>query len=269
MKNSLGDKTRVVLIYFILLFVASSIFVSDVYARVTATKSVENEKGDIVFITIDGTISKYDVDELRRVHAQRSSKLSNVYLVTLNSRGGDLEAAIELGSILRKLYATANIPKDEVCYSSCVFILAGATNRLVSGEVGIHRPYLATTDARDFEAVQKHQRSLAEKAKKYLVEVNVFPQLYDAMVAVPPERLKVLSIKEQHEYGLVGTDPVLQELDDAKEARAYGLSKQEYLHRKAMAEDICVQNIIVEGKQFKIEEYLRCQEGIMRGSTSR
>lgn len=125
------------------------------------------------------------------------------------------------------------------CYSSCVLILAGAVKRVFSHNIGIHRPYSLSTDARNFQMIQVEQRQIAKLAKDYLEEMNVSPLLYDAMVNIPPENIKLLSTSELQNYGLLEVDPVEQEMSDAFNAKKYGLSKVEYLRRKVKVYDTC------------------------------
>jgi len=64
------------------------------------------------------------------------------WMIYLNSPGGDVTAAIATGRLLRSVEAPVAIKDNQECVIACVLILAGATNRLIYGKVGIHRPYL-------------------------------------------------------------------------------------------------------------------------------
>ena len=130
---------------------------------------------------VTGLITQSDLRELARaVDIMSKTKATPFFL--LNSNGGDVEVAIAIGRRLRQFQATALTWDDGGCYSSCVFILAGAVRRTLSTSIGIHRPYSSRTDKRDYQAIQLDQRRLAKLAKDYLEEVNVLPSLYDAMV---------------------------------------------------------------------------------------
>ncbi len=67
----------------------------------------------------------------------------NTVNIALDSPGGDIYAAMEIGKTIRE---TSNhavyIRENGVCYSSCVLIFAGGAQRFVyHGSLGIHRPY--------------------------------------------------------------------------------------------------------------------------------
>jgi ATP-dependent protease ClpP protease subunit len=157
----------------------------------------------------------------------------------LNSGGGDLDAAIGIGRLVRRMSAQVIVPAGGKCYSACVFIAAGGVHRSLNDRTGIHRPYSTRTDYRDFATVQAEFNRTAAIAKAYLQEMNVSPALYDAMVSIPPEKLRILSESELDEFGLGPTDPVQQEIDDAAFAQDYKLSKSEFLRRKAKAKTAC------------------------------
>ena len=98
---------------------------------------------------LDGKIDSTTADKVRRLikdtkeSATRYKKEpSFVWPVELDSPGGDVEAAMEIGRIFRKERVWVLLPTSAVCFSACVLVLAGSVNRLIFGKVGIHRPYL-------------------------------------------------------------------------------------------------------------------------------
>lgn len=175
----------------------------------------------------------------------------------LNSGGGDLDAAIGIGRLVRKMSAQVIVPFKGKCYSACVFIAAGGVHRSLNDHIGIHRPYSTRTDNRDFPTVQAEFNRTAAIAKAYLQEMNVSTALYDAMVTVPPEKMRILSESELEEFGIGATDPVQQEIDDAAAAQAYRLSKPEFLRRKAKAKTFCPSAGL-------LQVYEDCRDKIMR-----
>jgi len=214
---------------------------------------------------ITGLITQSDLQELSRaVDIMRGSKATPIF--RLNSNGGDIEVAIAIGRQLRQFRALALTWGQGKCYSSCVFILAGAVYRMLSTTIGIHRPYSIITDKRDYQTIQSDQRRLAKIAKDYLEEVNVSPSLYDAMIIIPPEKIKLLSESELEGYGLLEVDPVEQELDDAAEARKYSLSKVEYFTRKAKANIICASDYNSGALTGNIDSYYACYKDVLRST---
>jgi hypothetical protein len=164
------------------------------------------------------------------------------YMVSLDSEGGDVAAAMEIGRMFRKARVNTIVGKGDKCLSACIFLLAGSVKRTYVGDaVGIHRPYSADTEAITFEAMQQRTTNLGNLASRFLKEMNIPSTLYDAMTQVPPEQIKILDDIELDHYGLKADDPVFSELNRNAEARAAGLSKSDYLARK-VAYDQCVEN---------------------------
>lgn len=214
---------------------------------------------------ISGEIVKSDLQDLARA-VSIMSKTKATPLFRLNSRGGDVETAIAIGRQLRKYHATAIAWDQGGCYSSCVFIFAGAVRRSSgSSSIGIHRPYFNTTNFRDYEQIQADQRRLAKIAKEYLEEVNVLPSLYDAMISIPPERIRMLSESELQQYGLSEIDPAEQELFDTAEARRRGISKGEFMKRKAQVNVSCANAYKYGAQSSNFEQYFKCAESVLSG----
>ena len=211
---------------------------------------------------IDGVISDADQRQVAAI-ADRLAGSKRTPFFWLNSSGGDVEAAIAIGRQLRRIGATAMMWDEAKCLSSCVFVLAGATRRVLVGKIGIHRPYALRTDQRTYDSVQMEQRRLAKLAKEYLEEMNVSPLLYDAMVRVPPEQIRLLSRSDLERFGITETDIVEHEVHDAGEARKYGLSKTEYLRRKSQA-DISCKGELERGKaDGNFNSYFACRTSIL------
>jgi hypothetical protein len=69
--------------------------------------------------------------------------------------------------------------------------------------------------------------------------MNVNEQLADAMLRIDPSQLRLLNYSEMNSYGLTSEDPVAREIKELKEAQKFGLSRQEYMRRKALAARQC------------------------------
>ncbi|SRR6266446_5008592 len=214
-----------------------------------------------------GEIKSADVQETSEIiqliramrRSMRKDQAASIQ-VLLDSQGGNVTAAIEIGRLLRKARATAIVTAPSQCLSACVFVLAGAVARYPAGPVGIHRPYSTETSARTFDQVQQQYSANERAAKQFLADMNLPPSLFEAMVRVPPEKVSVLSVEEVKTFGLLGLDPVEQEIRDAAEARRLGLTKRELLKRKARVEEECDSLLSGPGNA-----YSNCRDKVMRG----
>jgi len=194
----------------------------------------------------------------------------------INSRGGDVAAAMAIGRILRR--ERAHLMVDDYCISSCVLILAGAVDRYIgrSAVVGIHRPYLAGTTAQrlmtteQVEQVKSVYGNILQDIRAYLREMNISERLADDMLTIEPERSRTLNQAELKGYGLATSDPTEQqrravenEVRNLQEAAQLGLDRAEYTRRKALGERICV-NTAGGEPMTDYSEIWRCKQQVLK-----
>lgn len=141
----------------------------------------------------------------RRADAQNALQREVALRVDLDSPGGELFSALEIGRLLRDEQASVQIRDGASCVSACVFVLMGATERdLDAGaRVAIHRPSLGTSD-RDDALVEAMSAQLVQ----YAQQMNVARDLVDDMMRIPADRLRWLQPAELAAYGLVAAGPI-------------------------------------------------------------
>lgn len=154
--------------------------------------------------------------------------------VTLAGNGGDVDAAMEVGRLLRKLGVSTFVASGDQCLSSCVFAFMGGDRRTVAGHIGIHRPYFSST--RKVENRRLHYRQLQQRLQRYIEELDFPPSLYEALMRVPSESISILSGADLKKYYLHGMSPSAEEEADAVAAGNLGISVLEYLQQKAQAQ---------------------------------
>jgi hypothetical protein len=172
------------------------------------------------YIKFSGEITKESMRTLREVVTKLRAAGIKETLLWVTSEGGDLPAALSFGRFLREgEYHNLEVMVVTRCNSSCVFLLAGAFKRTPwTGKVGIHRPYLSPTTAREmgYKDLQRAYAGLLPQIKTFLKDANVKESLADDMWQIPSHQLKVLSDEELDAYGLSGNDAVLVEQENAK-----------------------------------------------------
>ena len=213
---------------------------------------------------LSGKITKDDIKGVSKIVESTLSKNKTPF-IRLNTPGGDMEAAIEIGRLLRKSRAIALTYSQGKCYSACVFVLAGAVRRQLTETVGIHRPYSTDINKKDYHQVQSESRRLAKLAKEFLEEMNVSPTLYDDMVNIPPERLEILSELQLKKYGVLEIDPIEEDLDNSTDSRKYGISKSELLYRKSRIDRICRKEFIYGENSGDFMKYSNCRIEVLTG----
>ena len=185
-------------------------------------------------VFLQGYITTEDVYALKMmenlIKKGRQSIAGNY--VSLSSNGGEVDAAMELGRLLRKLGVSTVVAQGEQCLSSCVFAFMGGDRRTAAGRIGIHRPYFSS--AREVPDRRIYYRHLQKKLQEFIDELDFPMSLYEAVMAVPPELVSILSPAELKRFYLEGMSPSTQDEADAASARSQGISVVEYLQRKSV-----------------------------------
>jgi hypothetical protein len=224
------------------------------------------DKTCLAVIQINGEISTGDDKKFRDlfssvVRAKPNNCPSIQLVVHPRSGGGDVEAALTLGYEIRKRRGFVVITEGARCESSCVFLLAAGVERIVVGEVGIHRPYFGNLDSRtSTKDIQRQRDELNLNIAKFLKEMDVSQQLLEDMLSIRPEDIKYLTNDELKRYRLVGADATHDEAKTARAASIYGLTSSEYRRRDADADRRC----ILSGPSNKeLEQWLICRNSVL------
>ncbi|WP_395664463.1 hypothetical protein [Methylocella sp.] len=130
-------------------------------------------------------------------------------LVFLNSSGGKIVAAMELGQEFRAARATVvvaapgdYIPQQAVCYSSCVYALMGAVRRIVppGGQVGVHRIFAWRGDNRRYAG-----EGMTSMLRRYTANMGVSVDLVALAERVDPDHMRILTPSEMSGLRLAST----------------------------------------------------------------
>ena len=188
-----------------------------------------------VRVFLSGEITRADVDSAALMMGLLGSGRQKIAgnTVWLASNGGDIDAGMELGRLLRDRGLYTLVGKNDQCMSACVFVFMGGERRSVAGRLGIHRPFFPYThDVPDRQARFRH---LTKVLREYIDAMEFPASLYDAVMLVPPESIQILTPGELKTYYLEGISPSSEDRLDALAARRLGLSMRAYLQHKATA----------------------------------
>jgi len=124
--------------------------------------------------------------------------------VAINSPGGAVNEALDVGRIIRARALDTRILSGMACLSSCPYVLAGGVERHVSlsGAVGLHQHYYETPGYMPvYFAVENIQRSQGA-TMGYLIEMGVDPGVMIHGLTTPPDDIYVLVESELLESAL-------------------------------------------------------------------
>ena len=131
-------------------------------------------------------------------------------VVFLNSPGGSLVTAMQLGRVLREhafdtrvgtRTTDATRATAGTCHSACPFILAGGVQRSAEpgSAVGLHRAE-NRQPPRDVDAFQQVVRT---QVVEYLAEMGVHAEVANIMEVIPHDRIRDLTVDEALQLNLV------------------------------------------------------------------
>jgi hypothetical protein len=187
---------------------------------------VDTDSKYIYAVSLNGPIAKGDLNRLKAAFGRRLTPTKQAPSIVLDSPGGELSEAMAIGRWVRETKLRVLIRQNAKCFSSCVYILAAGQQKMVLGDIGIHRPYLLSVPSAGVEAAM---RNALRKSRDYFENMNVPVQLADAMFSTPPEKLMILDESELSAYRLNQDDIAFSEERDLKSAAAYGMTRQEYM----------------------------------------
>jgi hypothetical protein len=209
-------------------------------------------------IEIYGTITQSDLKNLplliEKYHKEGKEMIMRFAtpLIFLNSAGGDVLAAIEIGKILREKTAWVNVDSNDQCSSACVYILASGVKRAVypGASIGLHRPYFEKQIFAGLNSSEasKLYSSLIEKSRKYFSDMGISNMLFDDMLKIPSQKVKIVGQDYAISVGLHGDDPAYQEWERAKQEKEYSPEKMRLMDEileclnSGRGQDYCKEN---------------------------
>jgi len=229
-------------------------------------------KEDYCHWYLSGEITKDDaklVEQLLQKNFKKCKQNDPASLelwVHLNSNGGDIEAAMSIGRLLRKHGVQTAVGEHSKCLSSCIFLLVSGLDRWgYSDDIGVHRPYFADLKSQtDINEIRNMRFKRTESIKTYLTEMDIPISLLDLMMAVPPDKIRYLTYEEIKYFGLVGKDPSWEEKQNALFASRHGLTSSEYREIEATTKNTCINagnRLSFSNDQY----YWECSRAILYG----
>ncbi|WP_299282961.1 hypothetical protein [uncultured Tateyamaria sp.] len=126
----------------------------------------------------------------------------------LQSPGGSVSDALELGRHIRAEGMTTRMLSGEFCMSACPYLLAAGTSREIDANatVGVHQHYFGeNTFLPAAFAVEDIQRGQGE-VMTYLDEMGIDPLVMQHALSTPPDEIYVLLPEELARYGFTPPD---------------------------------------------------------------
>jgi ATP-dependent protease ClpP protease subunit len=171
------------------------------------------ESTGLVRLSYSGRIDGGFTELVRRVSVMAARMDLPEHLLDLDSAGGHVEEAIRAGDAMAGAGWTVRVRQDANCLSACVLVLAAADDRIVRGNVGVHRLMRDHSNATSRAELNDELRNVNAMVRDYFERHGVALAVADLMMTVPNRRLRLLSADELDEYGLSGRNAAQDDLE--------------------------------------------------------
>lgn len=161
--------------------------------------------GDAEVLTLTGQIAEGDGARFTAELGLRAQTGQAITSIALDSTGGSVSDALEIGEAIRAAGLTTQMQGTAVCLSACPYIMAGGTERQVppTAKVGVHQHYFGESGFLPaFMAVEDVQRGQAE-VMSYLIRMGISPEVMALAMRTPPDQIYLLSRDELQEFGFI------------------------------------------------------------------
>lgn len=250
-----------------LTWLISLLVCANVFAAEISIVPIENTCPRII-VKITGEIATGDTkkftDALERAQAtwsEHCNRAINFKGVMLGSDGGDIEEALKLGRLLRRLEFNTAVDFGGNCHSACVVVFAAGIERTAFPEqLGVHRPYFQRLDATlSAGSIKMMREKNIASLRRYFDEMDIDSSLVDLMLSIPPESMHILTQTESDRYRLIGEDANYEERRIAFMAKVLKITSTEYRKRVELSNTQC--SYLLSEK--KLLEWTECKGGVI------
>lgn len=199
----------------------------------SALAAVQSQaNGPALEISIKGPLNDSDAAQLSILLGAGKLAQYTSRTLLLEGEGGDPEAAMKMGRLLRDKNFSAQVMAGTACMGACVFLLAAAAEKQVQGTVGVSLP--AGSKGSDAES-SKRAADTPNRYRKYFAELGVPVDLGELVLNTPPGKVRLLNPHELVFYRLhTRSELLFDEEDNVGMAKRMGLSLGQYLQFKEL-----------------------------------
>lgn len=197
-----------------------------------------------VHVRIKGEITAETLAEFKEAIESIEKKNQRIVInaVQLNSFGGSISAAIQIGKIIREKRLNTYIAEDSRCESACIAILLGGVQRYPFGKVGVHR-VTYDQDIDDDSRVAKDINNSLKLTSEYIRSMGISLMLDDAINTTESWRMRYLTETEKVQWNVFGTDRLEEELLFNKISRKLNVNRVEFISFYSSNYENCLKSV--------------------------
>lgn len=134
--------------------------------------------------------------------AQVEQYAEYIKTVALDSPGGSVVDALEMGRLIREKGLATSVAAGSLCASSCPLVFAGGKERVAApaSAIAVHQIYAATPADQTLAArlaaagnAMSDAQTMTAEISRYLIEMGVDPEVWLRALETPPDRLSYFS----------------------------------------------------------------------------
>jgi hypothetical protein len=125
-----------------------------------------------------------------------------VKTVALDSPGGSVTDALEMGKLIRESGFATSVSAGGLCASSCPLVFAGGTERVAAADsaIAVHQIYAATQSDDSVASrlaaagnAMSDAQAMTARISRYLIDMGVDSEVWLRALETPPDRLSYFS----------------------------------------------------------------------------
>ena len=185
-----------------------------------STRTVSLDSGGTV-VLIEGEFEFRD-DPLELAKAVL---LSGAKVVTFNSNGGNVHAAMQYGRAIRRLGLRTVQIRSAQCASACALAFVGGQSRAAEpGSIGVHRSSFSDDAGLDGQSAVAAVQAVTAEILTYLIEMGVDPKLLQLSLSTDSSDMRYLTSSEMTQLQVTLLQSI--EANDSRVAETRAPSQQ-------------------------------------------
>ncbi|WP_245586687.1 hypothetical protein [Pleomorphomonas oryzae] len=136
----------------------------------------------------------------------REANATGAKIVTFDSEGGNIIAAMAYGRAIRALGLATLQLRSSQCASACALaFVGGALRQAQPGAIGVHQSSFSPDSQLDGQAAVSAIQVMTAEIMTYFIEMGVDPKLLQLSLSVPPNDMRYLTGAEMEQYKITST----------------------------------------------------------------
>jgi hypothetical protein len=137
--------------------------------------------------------------------AEVNARGEYIKTVVLNSPGGSVNDALEIGRLIRTKGFATEVEKEKICVSSCPLVFVGGVKRAAGANaiIGVHQVFAPdSAEAARHDTMSEAQR-VSARCQRYLADMGVDLKMWVHAMETPKDRLFIFPASELRELNIV------------------------------------------------------------------